>query len=219
MLLFGVAVLAPGCLGSKPVVGPDPAAIEAAKARGGQAIDPTHIDAGDLLAIESGALDRSAPQQPVQQTTPPNYTPSAHEVAPPTTQAQQPSRVASVQPKKRTLRKPKARKNEIVAVAVPPVKGAPGDGNIELTEAMRDVLEGAGWPVESRSGPDTLTVSGKVEVGKNYQGKQPVRLAWVVVRVLPQNNHLYLRQLSLFKSCKEVIWLGVNARTINLTLF
>ena len=174
------ALILSGCLGNQPVIGPDPAAIEAAKARGGQAIDPTHVDAGELLAIESGALDRSAPQQPQPQTAPPAYTPSAHEAAAPSVETQQTRKTAGVQTRKRTLKKPKAKANEIVAVAVPPVKGAPGDGNAELTEAMRDVLEGAGWPVETKPGPNALTVAGKVEVGRDYQGKQPVRLAWTV---------------------------------------
>ncbi len=180
--LVFTGVLVSGCLGGKPVVGPDPAAIEAAKARGGQAIDPTHVDAGELLAIESGALDQSVPRAapkangaaktssdfPVEQ-------PQDRTVASPP-----PQQVARAKPVRQPARKRNPGKREITAVAVPRVTGAPGAGNAELTQAMRDVLSGAGWPVRSVADANSLTVRGKVSVGKVYGGKQPVQLAWTV---------------------------------------
>ena len=33
------------------------------------------------------------------------------------------------------------------------VKGAPGEGNAELTNAMRETLKEAGWPVLSKPRP------------------------------------------------------------------
>ena len=74
----------------------------------------------------------------------------------------------------------KSGKREIRAVAVPKVRGAPGDGNAELTAAMRTVLRNAGWPVRAEPGSDTLTVRGNVEIGKARKGKQPIKLAWIV---------------------------------------
>ncbi|MBM3519502.1 MAG: hypothetical protein FJX63_01810 [Alphaproteobacteria bacterium] len=69
---------------------------------------------------------------------------------------------------------------EIKAVAVPRVKGLPGSGNAELTEAMRWALKAAGWPVVNASRPDALTVQGLVVVGPPEGGAQRVSLRWTV---------------------------------------
>ena len=54
----GLTLLLAGCLRSgTPVVAPSAAAIEQAKALGGSAIDPTHRDAPELLAIETGIAE------------------------------------------------------------------------------------------------------------------------------------------------------------------
>ncbi|MEM7426429.1 MAG: hypothetical protein AAF441_10055 [Pseudomonadota bacterium] len=175
-----VAVAASGCLGAAKVSGPDPAAIEAAKARGGQAIDPTHVDAGELLAIESGVLDQTAPSTRAQVPYSKSSSDFPIEQAPAPVADPPPRQVSRAQPAAPKTRKRKPGKREIAAVAVPRVTGAPGSGNSELTQAMREVLSNAGWPVRNRPGNDTLTIAGTVEVGKAYRGRQPVQLAWTV---------------------------------------
>lgn len=73
-----------------------------------------------------------------------------------------------------------AGRKEIAAVAVIPVKGAPGKGNAELTQAMRDTLQNAGWPVLSRPREDALTIAGRVKLGPVEGKTQKVDLAWEV---------------------------------------
>jgi len=68
----------------------------------------------------------------------------------------------------------------IKAVAVVPVKGSPGSGNADLTDAMRHTLKIAGWPVVKAPRADALTIGGKVKVGKTAGATQQVSIAWVV---------------------------------------
>lgn len=68
----------------------------------------------------------------------------------------------------------------IRAVAVVPVKGAPGSGNKELTEAMRTTLRKAGWAVIETPRADALTVVGEVGVARADAGKQRVAVRWIV---------------------------------------
>lgn len=75
---------------------------------------------------------------------------------------------------------PKENATVIRAVAVVPVKGAPGSGNAELTEAMRETLAKAGWPVLKAPRKDALTITGKVQVAEASGGSQNVKLNWVV---------------------------------------
>jgi hypothetical protein len=70
---------------------------------------------------------------------------------------------------------------QIRAVAVLDVSGAPGQGNTELTQAMREALSSAGWPVVSSPRRDALTVKGKVDIGAEEGGAQRVALAWTLV--------------------------------------
>jgi hypothetical protein len=71
-------------------------------------------------------------------------------------------------------------RKEITAVAVIPVRGAPGSGNSDLTAAMRQTLQDAGWPVLSKPRDDALTIAGKVELGPAEGPNQKVALAWEV---------------------------------------
>ena len=73
-----------------------------------------------------------------------------------------------------------ANRKEITAVAVIPVKGAPGSGNADLTAAMRQTLQDAGWPVLSKPRDDALTIAGNVELGAAEGPNQKVALAWEV---------------------------------------
>jgi hypothetical protein len=76
--------------------------------------------------------------------------------------------------------KPAKADYEIKAVAVVPVKGSPGNGDSELTEAMRRTLKTAGWPVVSAPRPDALTINGMVKVDKPFGSSQRVSLDWTV---------------------------------------
>jgi hypothetical protein len=73
-----------------------------------------------------------------------------------------------------------AGRKQITAVVVLPVSGAPGSGNDDLTKAMRQILEEAGWPVLIKPRDDTLTISGRVKVGPARGKSQNVALAWTV---------------------------------------
>ncbi len=68
----------------------------------------------------------------------------------------------------------------IRAVAVLPVKGAPGSGNDELTRAMRETLAKAGWPVLKAPRKDALTITGRVVLADPSGKSQQVKLSWVV---------------------------------------
>ncbi len=69
----------------------------------------------------------------------------------------------------------------IKAVAVPAVEGARGEGNAELTAAMRKALKEAGWPVLNAPRKDALTVRGRVEIGKAQGPNQSVKIVWDVL--------------------------------------
>jgi hypothetical protein len=81
---------------------------------------------------------------------------------------------------KTVAEKPKGNGSEIKAVAVVPVQGAPGQGNAELTAAMRETLSSAGWPVVNSPREDALTVSGVVSLAKPQGAAQKVTLSWTV---------------------------------------
>jgi hypothetical protein len=68
----------------------------------------------------------------------------------------------------------------IRAVAVVPVRGSPGDGDDELTTAMRKILSEAGWPVVSKPQPDALTIEGHVKLVAKDGASQSVALRWLV---------------------------------------
>lgn len=69
----------------------------------------------------------------------------------------------------------------IKAVAVPAVTGATGSGNKELTNAMRDALQQAGWPILTAARADALTVRGRVAIGAAHGATQSVQIVWDVL--------------------------------------
>jgi hypothetical protein len=69
---------------------------------------------------------------------------------------------------------------KIATVAVLGVKGAPGKGNAELARALRLVLRKAGWPVYPKKRRDSMTITGRVEMGPKTPRGQRVRLKWTV---------------------------------------
>lgn len=75
--------------------------------------------------------------------------------------------------------KPDKKAVAIKSVAVPSVQGAAGQGNAELTQAMRQVLRDAGWPVVNTPSASALTIRGKVKTVR-AGAVETVQLAWVV---------------------------------------
>jgi hypothetical protein len=69
---------------------------------------------------------------------------------------------------------------EIKSVAVPAVQGADGRGNKELTDAMRQVLREAGWPVVNAPAANALTIRGKVNTSAAAGGTQTIKLQWII---------------------------------------
>lgn len=76
-------------------------------------------------------------------------------------------------------KKPDKNAVAIKSVAVPSVQGAAGQGNAELTQAMRQVLRDAGWPVVNAPAANALTIRGKVKSVK-AGAVETVQLAWIV---------------------------------------
>ena len=65
-----------------------------------------------------------------------------------------------------------------VAVLVPPVSGAPGDGRSSLTNALRTRLRARGVHVSSVGGKSIYKVNGKVQMGPAPGGNQRVKIEW-----------------------------------------
>lgn len=97
--------------------------------------------------------------------------------------AAEPTQTPAAKPVKQATAVPATAKpgqQAIRAVAVVPVKGSPGDGNDELTSAMRKTLSEAGWPVVSRPQPDALTIEGHVKLAAKDDKTQSVALSWLI---------------------------------------
>lgn len=75
---------------------------------------------------------------------------------------------------------PESSTGAAVAV-VPPVTGAPGDGENSLTSAMRRHLQQAGVKLVDGDVPNAYTVRGSVQLGSADAGQQPVTIRWLVV--------------------------------------
>ena len=65
-------------------------------------------------------------------------------------------------------------------VVVPPVEGAPGDGEVSLTKAIRKQLIGQGYEVVEAPVAGAFSVKGKVAIGPAEGGKQKIKISWVV---------------------------------------
>ena len=116
-------------------------------------------------------------------------TPPARAAAPPsrpstprTRPAPPPVRRAAVADRRKPAGKSTSARGKvrISTVAVTGVTGAPGKGNAELARAMRKVLKGAGWPVFARPRRDSMTIAGRVSMGRPSSAGQKVRIAWTV---------------------------------------
>jgi hypothetical protein len=65
-------------------------------------------------------------------------------------------------------------------VVVPPVTGAPGDGNTSLSTAIQRELQGKGISLADRPSSTTHRVEGVVTLGAAREGKQAIQIEWVV---------------------------------------
>ena len=67
-----------------------------------------------------------------------------------------------------------------VAIYVPNVKGAPGDGSTALSVALQNELRKNGLKLVEEAGASTHTVEGLVVVGAISDGTQPIKIDWVI---------------------------------------
>jgi hypothetical protein len=70
-------------------------------------------------------------------------------------------------------------RSDQVAAVVPPVTGAPGDGNAALSAALQRELSRQGVELANRPG-STYRVEGRVVLGQTKDGKQPIQIDWQV---------------------------------------
>ncbi len=68
----------------------------------------------------------------------------------------------------------------VIMAMVVPVTGAPGDGKISLTRAIRTRLYKKGIRLTSKRTDSVYQVRGVVQMGKASSGKQPIRIDWRV---------------------------------------
>lgn len=67
----------------------------------------------------------------------------------------------------------------VTRIAVRPVTGAPGDGDISLTAAMRSALIDAGLELVAEDAAD-MVIAGTVEAAPPSEGQQDIRISWIV---------------------------------------
>jgi len=63
---------------------------------------------------------------------------------------------------------------------VPSVVGAPGDGSVALSNAIQRQLRAKGVQLASVATSNTYRIEGRVKVGANKGGKQPISIDWHV---------------------------------------
>ncbi len=103
--------------------------------------------------------------------------------------SQQTRRNTSVQPAAARSRQPVTHTNTVLASAqpakvvavVPPVTGAPGDGVMSLTDAMKRHLTRAGISLAAPGEGSAYVVRGSVEMGTAKNGQQSITIRWLVV--------------------------------------
>lgn len=112
--------------------------------------------------------------------SPPDTTASAQASPPQRQQVAAAEPVANVLSAQTTAAAPSANAGIPIAM-VPPVTGAPGDGQASLTSAMRRALEQAGVKLVESDDPTAYTVRGSVQLGSAEGGQQPITIRWLVV--------------------------------------
>jgi len=86
---------------------------------------------------------------------------------------------AQANPRPQSASAVETRQNSVAVV--PPVTGAPGDGQKSLTAAMRRHLTNAGVELSESEGPNAYKVKGSVQLGSAEGGQQPITIRWLVV--------------------------------------
>ncbi|MEE8332213.1 MAG: hypothetical protein V3R85_00075 [Alphaproteobacteria bacterium] len=76
---------------------------------------------------------------------------------------------------------PTAAKSSRAKLHVWPVEGAPGGGNDVLRREMRDALRRHGHLVSDLADPDTLVISGWVDLGAVQSGHRALTVSWAVL--------------------------------------
>ncbi len=95
------------------------------------------------------------------------------------------SLAASVSPAASASSRPQVTRTAAVAPAevlalVSPVTGAPGDGQVALSEAMKRHLSQQGVKLASSASAPAYKVRGSVEMGAAENGEQPITIRWTV---------------------------------------
>src|SRR5690606_37082318 len=67
-----------------------------------------------------------------------------------------------------------------ITAMVPSVTGAPGDGSVSLTSALQRELSRNGVALTDNPMGSTYRVEGRVKMGANQNGKQPIQIDWHV---------------------------------------
>lgn len=75
-----------------------------------------------------------------------------------------------------------------IAVLIPPVSGAPGDGRTALANALRDRLSARGVQIATTGGTDVYRINGEVTIGPAPGGNQRVRIVWKLTD--PKGGHV-----------------------------
>ena len=74
----------------------------------------------------------------------------------------------------------KTKLKRVIMAMVIPVTGAPGDGKISLTKAIKKQLYAKGIRLTSKRTDSVYQVRGVVQVGNAKKGKQAIRIDWKV---------------------------------------
>ncbi|MEE8307402.1 MAG: hypothetical protein V3R81_09065 [Gammaproteobacteria bacterium] len=93
-----------------------------------------------------------------------------------------------------------------VAVLVPPVSGAPGDGRLSLTNALRTRLRARGVHVSSVGGKNVYKVNGKVQMGPAPGGKQRVKIEWRLLNASGKDLGAVTQQSDVPKGSLDKTW-------------
>jgi hypothetical protein len=117
----------------------------------------------------------AAPSQPVAQAVEPSQQRTSR------TQEASANVLAVEQPAPTSRTQPASGPTGPAVAFVPPVTGAPGDGEASLTGAMRRALEQAGVKLIEGSDPNAYVVRGSVQLGNPDGGQQPITIRWLVV--------------------------------------
>jgi hypothetical protein len=111
-------------------------------------------------------------------------------------------------PPKSTPRRTASTKTTVtnVAVLVPPVSGAPGDGRLSLTNALRTRLRARGVHVSSVGGKNVYKVNGKVQTGPAPGGKQRIKITWRLLNGSGKDLGAVTQQTDVPKGSYDKTW-------------